>query len=537
MRQLKNNEKLFLIIIAATVINIIISYSITRKRAGKQFTESFKETSKTKTGDEISEEDKLDRDTLQKQIANINTRQAKYPYPDYGEDTALDVVVHEYYEKKIPYSPNKIYIPINAEFGLPLLDRYYITPVQFFLIRSHSPPPPVANELRDRNQLVLTDQHRRHIVDIKNGVISYQGQIPKPMRKTVTIQCAGNRRKEADSERKVSGTLWRNSSIGNAFWEGYSLKSLLEMVWGKSYQQYKYLVFTAHDATIYPGEQQWDLFINKILGNDVDAIPTDSKGIPCYQVSVGMEKLDDIFLATKMNGLPIPTDHGYPVRGIVPGYIGARSVKWLERVHLSHYPSFGYFNMVDYISYEPKDKTRQFTIGEITKLIINYYTKTSKSSMRTKQAKVDHLRNTIGAIHKKYFQGGTGKSINKFIVQSVITRPIDNHKLLKGENIVRGFAMADDIIKRVHVKITNLADNTSQTTNTDLYQGDPSQKWKNTNKDAWTWWETKANLKAGRYQIESIAYTSKTSQLQTNTNWNVRGVFKNEPFTCQIEVV
>ena len=33
-----------------------------------------------------------------------------------------------------------------------------------------------------------------------------------------------------------------------------------------------------------------------------------------------------------MNGGPIPRDHGYPLRAIVPGFVGARSVKWLDRV-------------------------------------------------------------------------------------------------------------------------------------------------------------------------------------------------------------
>lgn len=33
-----------------------------------------------------------------------------------------------------------------------------------------------------------------------------------------------------------------------------------------------------------------------------------------------------------MNGEPIPRDHGYPIRAVVPGVVGARSVKWLAKV-------------------------------------------------------------------------------------------------------------------------------------------------------------------------------------------------------------
>jgi len=35
----------------------------------------------------------------------------------------------------------------------------------------------------------------------------------------------------------------------------------------------------------------------------------------------------DIILAYEMNGTDIPADHGYPVRAVVPGVVGARSVK------------------------------------------------------------------------------------------------------------------------------------------------------------------------------------------------------------------
>jgi DMSO/TMAO reductase YedYZ molybdopterin-dependent catalytic subunit len=42
----------------------------------------------------------------------------------------------------------------------------------------------------------------------------------------------------------------------------------------------------------------------------------------------------DVVLAYEMNGAAIPRDHGYPVRAVVPGHVGVRNVKWVERVEV-----------------------------------------------------------------------------------------------------------------------------------------------------------------------------------------------------------
>lgn len=49
-----------------------------------------------------------------------------------------------------------------------------------------------------------------------------------------------------------------------------------------------------------------------------------------------------------MNGKPLTRDHGYPVRVVVPGYIGARSVKYLKRIIIQDHESDAYFQQRDY---------------------------------------------------------------------------------------------------------------------------------------------------------------------------------------------
>jgi len=45
--------------------------------------------------------------------------------------------------------------------------------------------------------------------------------------------------------------------------------------------------------------------------------------------------LDDVLVAWAMNGEPLPLDHGYPVRLVVPGWVGIASIKWLGELRVS----------------------------------------------------------------------------------------------------------------------------------------------------------------------------------------------------------
>src|ERR1019366_3445355 len=56
----------------------------------------------------------------------------------------------------------------------------------------------------------------------------------------------------------------------------------------------------------------------------------------------------EVLLAWAMNGEPLPAVHGAPLRVVVAGYIGARSVKWLQRIELRREPWDGYFQNTAY---------------------------------------------------------------------------------------------------------------------------------------------------------------------------------------------
>jgi sulfite oxidase len=54
-----------------------------------------------------------------------------------------------------------------------------------------------------------------------------------------------------------------------------------------------------------------------------------------------------------MNGNPLPRDHGFPVRAIIPGTVAARSVKWLEKVIVSDEESGSHWQQHDYKGFCP----------------------------------------------------------------------------------------------------------------------------------------------------------------------------------------
>ena len=80
---------------------------------------------------------------------------------------------------------------------------------------------------------------------------------------------------------------------------------------------------------------------------DLSVLPSPPQ---CYGSSISRRKATspEVLLAWGMNGAPLPPLHGGPVRVVVPGWIGARSVKWVDRVTARLDPSENYFQQSAY---------------------------------------------------------------------------------------------------------------------------------------------------------------------------------------------
>ena len=74
---------------------------------------------------------------------------------------------------------------------------------------------------------------------------------------------------------------------------------------------------------------------------------TDGPDDHRYEIRLGdyvLDEANDCLLATRMNGQRLPRDHGFPARVLLPGVVGARNVKWVERIVLRNDEGLGPWN-------------------------------------------------------------------------------------------------------------------------------------------------------------------------------------------------
>jgi DMSO/TMAO reductase YedYZ molybdopterin-dependent catalytic subunit len=183
--------------------------------------------------------------------------------------------------------------------GMPLEAlRYDVTPVGLhYLLIHYDIPAADADGWRLRVAGAVENELDLSIADLKER--------PR-ISMAVTLECAGNGRALLDP-RPISQP-WLHEAVGNAEWTGTPLRSLLE---GSGIADGAAdVVFTGADHGL-EGDQEQDY----------------ERSLP-----LGEAMRDDVFLAYEMNGQPLPPQHGFPLRLVVPGWYGMTSVKWLRRI-------------------------------------------------------------------------------------------------------------------------------------------------------------------------------------------------------------
>jgi DMSO/TMAO reductase YedYZ molybdopterin-dependent catalytic subunit len=140
----------------------------------------------------------------------------------------------------------------------------------------------------------------------------------------VTLECAGNGRSLLKPP--VAGEPWGLGAVSTAEWTGVPLVEVLDRAGIKA--EAREMVFRGAD------------------GGTVDG----RTGITRFERSL---KLDEAqrsraLLAYAMNGEPLPIQHGYPLRVVVPGWYGVASVKWLTEIEVADVAFSGYFQSAKY---------------------------------------------------------------------------------------------------------------------------------------------------------------------------------------------
>lgn len=132
----------------------------------------------------------------------------------------------------------------------------------------------------------------------------------------VTLECAGNGRTLLQP--RPLSQPWIHEAVGTAEWTGVPLAGLLEEAGVRD--DAVELVFTGLDRGVEDGQEQ------------------------AYERSLSVEQArhEDILVAYAINGEPLPPQHGFPVRLLVPGWYGMASVKWLSRITAVDEPFMGY---------------------------------------------------------------------------------------------------------------------------------------------------------------------------------------------------
>lgn len=125
----------------------------------------------------------------------------------------------------------------------------------------------------------------------------------------VTMECGGNGRM-GQLYRLWAHVPWNKEAIGTASWTGTPLRGILEEA--GLLDEAVDVVFTGHDKGIQGGE------------------------VMHFQRSLSVEHAlaEEVFLAYEMNGMPLLPQHGFPLRLIVPGWLGMASVKWLDSIEV-----------------------------------------------------------------------------------------------------------------------------------------------------------------------------------------------------------
>jgi len=336
--------------------------------------------------------------------------------------------------------------PFNAESPPRLLLQSLVTPAELLYVRNHGGVPEVDGA---SYRLAVGGKLGRPLE------LSLEDLTERFARVTVeaTLNCAGNRRNQLIEVAPIPGEVpWRDGAIGTGSWAGARLGDVLAA------------------ARVDPGARHVS-FVG------LDEVEADGQVVN-FGGSIPLAKAlhPETLLAYQLNGAALPPVHGFPVRLLVPGYIGARSVKWLSRITVQADPSANYFQTRAYKLFPPS--ARPETVD---------------------------------------WDGGV--MLGEMPVNAAICRPGDGETVPSGQALVEGWAIAggERLVARVDVS----RDAGESWHEAEL--AEPNRAW------TWCFWRIRLELEPGPCELVVRAWDSaaNTQPEDPAKIWNLKGYVNN----------
>ncbi|KAF9438802.1 hypothetical protein BGZ76_004401 [Entomortierella beljakovae] len=368
--------------------------------------------------------------------------------------------------------------PFNAEPSLPaLVTAGQVTPIDIFFKRNHGPVPDIS---LDEHRMYIGVQKDKPSSNEQSPNITWEelsmhdimNRWPKAT-VTATIQCAGNRRDGLAAVKDVKGVIWKSGAVSTGSWSGARLSDILK------------------DVANIPEEDLYRMLKDFHVSFEADDHVHEDV---CYGSSIplrkAMDPLGDVILAYEMNGEPLTREHGFPIRVIVPGFIGARSVKFVQRIVIQPEESTSFFQRRDYKILDP-------TIDE----------------------------------HNVEESWESAASIGEMNVQCVICSPTENESIpSSGPLTIKGYAIAGGGKGVYRVEVSVDGGNTWEPVDTLEQKADERSGM------YWTWaiWEKTVPQITNSNEIIARAYDSSGNIQPENPIWNYRGVMNNAWFRTHV---
>ncbi|HWJ10030.1 MAG TPA: molybdopterin-dependent oxidoreductase [Nocardioides sp.] len=199
----------------------------------------------------------------------------------------------------------------NAEMRWESVDPHrHLTPQSRLFVRNHTRTPqidPASYRLR------VVGDGLADPAGVTLGLADLRRRF-RTVEVTSVHECTGNGRSFFDTQQgtKASGTPWTLGAVGTVTWEGVRLRDVLRSAGLRA------------DAVSVQGAGLDDEYVDK--GENLGRV---RRPFPIAKA------LDDALLAWGANGEPLLPDHGFPLRLVLPGWVGIASIKWLGELEVS----------------------------------------------------------------------------------------------------------------------------------------------------------------------------------------------------------